>query len=285
MSETVALADRLRAKYPSRQVTPERTGSIKVVANDVECFTWQGTYQDAVALQRRWLDESFQIYTNSTESSAKRAAGCLMAYGMPKPGDVDMRPSHASQRWTAEEIEIYKRAVLWLALHEHVPSEPGKKLEDVFVGKQVVVWFNGDRDELLAQTKAETESGADLSDCNRPSITGADEFQMVVGVEGSIRRDWPDAYTMSAKEFFALAGKPVPPHMAGGVIYMPLWPETRDHVNQLLEVNGVAVFVDATDSIDINDPVGSTLKVCVGFTNRELQQGRPAVIVGPEEAA
>jgi hypothetical protein len=31
------------------------TGAIKVVANDVECFEWSGTKQEAVALQQAYL--------------------------------------------------------------------------------------------------------------------------------------------------------------------------------------------------------------------------------------
>jgi hypothetical protein len=279
---TTALADRLRAKYPAPPpAQPEPTGSIKIVANDVECFMWQGTYADAINLQKRWLDESFLIYANSAGSAAKRAAGYLMTYGMPEPGDDDLRPSHAGEKWTLAEVGVYKRAVLWLALREHVPGEPGKRLEDVFVGEEITVWFNGDRDELLAQTKAEAEGKANLTDTDRPSLTGAGEFTMTVGITTGCkpRRNWPDAYTMNLAEFFALAGKPnPPPEISSDLVYMPLWPETEEQAHELLAVNGILIFVDTINP-------GSGVKTCIGFTNRELQQGKPAVVVGRENKA
>ena len=123
------------ASRPAKTTRSWAMGSIDVVANDEHCFSWQGTYQDAVALQKRWLAECNQIYALGAQSVARRAAGYAMAYGMPEPGDVDMRPSHAGEKWSLAEVEVYKRAVLWLALREHVPNT-GTKLEDVFVGKQ-----------------------------------------------------------------------------------------------------------------------------------------------------
>jgi hypothetical protein len=112
-----------------RPIQTSRTwaqGSISVVANGAHCFSWQGTYQDAVALQKRWLAECDQIYALGAASVARRAAGYMMAYGMPKPGDVDLRPSHAGEKWSLGEVEHYKRAVLWLALREDVPNTGDK---------------------------------------------------------------------------------------------------------------------------------------------------------------
>ena len=168
-----------------RPIQTNRTwaqGSISVVANDHDCFRWPGTYQDAIELQKRWLAECDQIYALGAQSVARRAAGYMMVHGMPVPGDVDLRPSHAGEKWSLAEVEVYKRAVLWLALREHVPNT-GTKLEDVFVGKQIVVCFKGDHAEILAQTRTETITDADLDDCNKPSLTGAGEFTMIVGVD------------------------------------------------------------------------------------------------------
>jgi hypothetical protein len=135
----------------------------------------------------------------------------MMAHGMPKPGDVDLSPSHAGEKWSLAEAEVYKRAVLWLALREHVPNT-GTKLEDVFVGKQIVVWFKGDVDEILAQTRMETRTDAALDDCNKPGITSAGEFTMMVGVEKDYFRLDPDkAIEIPFDELIKRAGKPLPP--------------------------------------------------------------------------
>jgi hypothetical protein len=62
---------------------------------------------------------------------------------------------------------------------------------------------------------------------------------------------------------------------------MPLYPLTRDHAHQLLDVAGIIVFVDATMPLDTSkDPkkeADRATKVCVGFTEGELRQGLPAV--------
>ena len=90
-------------------------GCISVTANDIECFTWKGTRQEATELQKRYLDEAPTLYTVNPHSAAKRAAGYLMVYGMPHEGADDMRPS-GTGKWTLAEVEVCKRAILWLAL-------------------------------------------------------------------------------------------------------------------------------------------------------------------------
>jgi hypothetical protein len=140
-----------------KHVTVNRTwamGSIEVVANDAECFGWIGTKQEAVHLQKQYLDAINALVPISAHSYAKRAAGYLMAYGMPKAGDVDLRPSNRGNRWNQIDIDFYKSEILWLALREHVPST-GQKLEDIFVGKALVVMFNGDKEQILADTGRE----------------------------------------------------------------------------------------------------------------------------------
>jgi hypothetical protein len=60
-------------------------GAIKVVANDVDCFEWSGTKQEAVALQQAYFDATNALLPiseirerPSAHSYAKRAAGYLM---------------------------------------------------------------------------------------------------------------------------------------------------------------------------------------------------------------
>lgn len=106
-------------------------GSIEVEANEQPCFRWTGTRDDAIKLQKRYL-EAVETWTIvSAESYAKRVAGYLIAFGMPKVGDPDQRPSMLGQSWTEEEIARFKSAILWMVLHEHVPGKPGQRVEDI----------------------------------------------------------------------------------------------------------------------------------------------------------
>ena len=260
-----------------RQAQTTRTwamGSIDVIANDDHCFSWQGTYQDAVELRKRWLTECDQIYALGAQSVARRASGYLMAYGMPDPGDIDMRPSHAGEKWSLAEVEVYKRAVLWLALREHVPNI-GTKLEDVFVGKQILVWFKGDRDEIIAQTRTETRTDAGLDDCNRPSITGAGEFTMTVGVDKDYFRLDPDkAIGISLIDMIALAGRPVPAdvdELLRAPVFVPRMPIDAAEADAMMKM--MTITTDTTDPLALlKGP-----KTYVGYTDGELCRGKPAV--------
>jgi hypothetical protein len=129
------------------------TGSIDVSANDQDCFTWKGTQRDARYIQRFYL-KTVQTINRPPESCAKRMAGYLMVFGMPKIGDVDHRPSNRGKLWDAVNIEFCKSAVLWLAFRQPIPNI-GSKIEDYFPGKQLIVSFIGDRDQVLYETARE----------------------------------------------------------------------------------------------------------------------------------
>jgi hypothetical protein len=83
-------------------------------------------------LQRRYLDIANTFSPVGAFSYATRAAGYVACYGMPQVGEPDLRPSNHGQRWDAQEIEVYKQALLWRALCEHVPNT-GERVEDFFV--------------------------------------------------------------------------------------------------------------------------------------------------------
>ena len=202
-----------------------------------------------------------------------------MCHGMPKPGDVDLRPSHAGERWSLAEVEVYKRAVLWLALREHVPNT-GTKFEDVFVGKQVLVWFKGDRDEILAQTKTETLADASLDDCNKSSTTGAGEFTMMVGIDKDyFRLDPSKAIEISFFELIKLSGK-TPPTILDHAderrvlfepMFAPRWPIDAAEAEAMMKM--MTVTTDITDpSVLLQGP-----RTYVGYTDDELCRRRPAV--------
>jgi hypothetical protein len=255
-------------------------GSITVVANDVECFGWIGTRGEAVDLQKRYLDTIDALVPISARSYAARAAGYLMVYGMPKAGDVDLRPSNHGDRWDQTDIDLYKSAILWLALREHIPHT-GQKLEDVFVGKALVVMFTGDKEQILADTARELggESFAGRKDAGHvdpSSPLGEDQFQMMVAVrDHNYRLDPRLAVSIRQGDLWALAGKPLGDDapdvgFANEPIYVPRVPLDATEADAMLRM--ITVYVDATDP-------SAGARTYAGYTEDELRRDRPAVRV------
>jgi hypothetical protein len=165
------------------------------VANDVECFDWSGTRQDAVDLQRGYLDVVNSMGINA-RSCAARAAGYLMVFGPPRVGEPRLSPTGFGAPWESADVELNRRAILWLPLREHVP-DTGERVEDIFVGMELVVMFPGAREKILAET-ARKQRGQ--------PFTGG-EFQMAVGVlDEGYRLDPAAAVCMNEGDFLAVAG-------------------------------------------------------------------------------
>ncbi len=236
-------------------------GSITIVANDVECFNWSGTRQDAVDLEKRFLAATGALGVPS-HSYAVRAAGYLMAYGMPRPGDIDQRPSTYGATWQHNEIEAYKAAVLWLALREHVP-DTGQKVEDVFVGKALEVIFTGDKDSLIEESRRELR-GEPFSE---------EEFTMMVGVRSyDYRLDPEQAVGILGADLFAMTGTPLPPDTDSKIgrdtIYVPRIPVDAAEADAMLKM--ITIFVDAATPTD-------PPRTYAGYTDQELSRGRPGL--------
>ena len=125
-----------------RQGANGQEARLKIVPNDVECFSWRGTRQDAIDLQRGYLDVVNSMGINA-RSNAARAADYLMVIGLPKSVN---RVSALSARCAVGNRGrgAAPRRCPWLALHEHVP-DTGEEVEDIFVGKELAVLFTGDR--------------------------------------------------------------------------------------------------------------------------------------------
>jgi len=244
------------------------TGSITIYANAVECFSWTGTKQDAIALQKRFIETANTLGVEC-HSYACRAAGYLMINGMPRIGDEDRRPSRLGQRW-GNEVEVYKAAILWLVMREHVPDS-GQKVEDVFVGKSLVAIFDGDKEEILDATMRELRGEPfDLSK----------QFQMKVGVVSHQHRlDPRNAVSTTNGELFALAGDALPPdeaEFASKPIYVPRIPISADEAKAMLTMT--MVLVDATDPNAATD-LESAVRSYAGYTDEELSGGNPSLRV------
>jgi hypothetical protein len=272
-------AGELEAKQMSNIERTWATGLIEVVANEFECFEWVGTRQDAVAIQKRYLGTMNTLSINA-RSYARRAAGYLMVYGMPDmlTNRIDRRPSTFGQLWTKDEIQIYKAAILWLALREHIPNT-GQRLEDVFVGKALLVKFTGDKERILADSQGELrgkslEGRKDVGQVELGSILPDDQFQMMVAVlDESYRLDPRAAVSMSTGDLFALAGKSLARDdpVASKPIYVPRIPRDAAEADAMLRMT--VVIADATNP-------SSGVRTHAGYTNEELSGGRPHVLVG-----
>jgi len=238
-------------------------GRIEVIANDVPCFTWQGTRQDMTDVMASY-EATAAANGTSPEIYAKRAAGYLMVYGMPVAGMPDLRPSNHGTRWDDINVAAHRMAVLWLALRETVP-DTGYTLANMVVGKAVTVLFTGDRQGILDDTVRDI-SGQPLS---------GDEFQMLVGVsDHNLRLDPDEAVPMSERELFAMVG--AEPPADAGTVYVPRVPVDAAEAGAMLDM--MTVFMDATRAAPGIDP-NSLLRTYAGYTDEELRRGGTAVIV------
>jgi hypothetical protein len=130
----------------TKQIEPEPAprswakGAFTVFANGVECFSWAGTKQDAINVQKRCL-ETVGALGIPPDRYAHLSASYLIAYGVPAAGDADRRPSGLSdQQWSADEALCFRYSILRSALREHA-SDAGQRLEDVFAGRRFEVRF------------------------------------------------------------------------------------------------------------------------------------------------
>ena len=147
-------------------------GKISVIANEVHCFDWSGTREDAIDLQKRYLARANALGIPAF-SYSERVVGYLVVFGMPKVGEPRLMPDGFGEPWSAEDVEMYRLAVLWRVLREHVPNT-GEKVEDVLPGKHLGAMFTGDRDALLEETEREQRG-------QRPS--GQQHVQMMVAAD------------------------------------------------------------------------------------------------------
>jgi hypothetical protein len=190
-------------------------GSIKIEANEQSCFEWTGTKDEAIKLQKDYLRVVETWTMVSAESYAKRVAGYLMVFGMPKEGDPDQRPSNLGPTWTEEEIARLNSAILWMVLHEHVPGQPGQLAEDVFAGKSLLMALHGDKRQVLAET---------VRELNGEPFMNKEAFTVTAGILGDYQLDPDAAVTMIFNDLVVMAGKAPLDESCNKPIYLPRIP-------------------------------------------------------------
>ena len=234
-------------------------GAIKVVANGVECFDWNGTREDAVDLQKRYLAAVNGLGLDA-RSYAKRAAGYLMVFGAPKAGEPRLMPNGFGAPWESVDVEMNRNAVLWLALREHIPNT-GNRLEDVFVGKSLVVMFTGDREALLEETERE-QRGQKFTN---------EQFQMMVAVLNERYLLNPDdAVGVLEADLYRLARGHCPDGFGEDTIHVPRIPRDATEANAMMET--FTLLSDATKP-------SADSKLYAGYTEAELLRGGVGVSV------
>lgn len=200
----------------------------------------------------------------SAESLAKRAAGYLMAFGMPQAGKPDRRPSSLGNVWQAGDIELYRLAVLWMVMREHIP-DTGQKIENVFVGKSLMVTFIGDKNQIIKDTEHEL--------MGRPF--SGEQFSMTAAVLDDHRLNPDDAVTIRWGDLCTMAGEESVSDddegcegLADELIYVPRIPLNAEEAKAMLKT--VTVFMDTTKP-------RQGVRDYAGYTNAELMRGKPAV--------
>ena len=171
-------------------------------------------------------------------------------------------PNGFSEPWERTDVEMNRIAVLWLALREHVP-DTGNRLEDVFVGKQLVVLFTGDREGLLEETERE-QRGQPFSN---------EQFQMMVAVASDRYLLNPDdAVCMNEGELWRLAEATYPDELGNGSIHVPRIP--RDAAAEAKAMLAMTtITADATKPVA--DPEGRHARLCRLHRGRiDARQGR-----------
>ena len=235
-------------------------GSLRIEANGELCFEWNGTRDDAIELKKLYLD-NVGLSGLSAESFAKRAAGYLMAFGMPRVGDPDRRPSSLGADWQLIDVAMYRAAVVWMVLDEFVPSK-GRKTEELFVGKSLLVMLEGDKNQILKDTQRELQ-GQPFS---------GHEFQMTTGVLDDYLLDLDEAIPVSMRELYRIMGRgePLPEDLPDEPVYVPRVP--RDAVEADAMLQTLTVLTDITKA-------PGWIREYAGYTNAEMLRGQPGVVV------
>jgi hypothetical protein len=265
---------KLAGTYPTNpRLAPEErswlVGQLTVIANEAPCFEWRGTRSEALALQETYLNLVRIGSPVGAHSYAKRAAGYLMAYGMPIEGEADLRPANHGTRWDAVEIEFYKHAVLWLALCEPIPGR-GKKVEDFFPGKSLLIAFTGDKETIIDATVRELSG--------QPFEQGND-FQMTVSIAGELPLDPGAAISMPEADLWVLADHKDAAARASPnkMIFLPRRPVDTAEAQAMLRM--ITVVADATETgLAAIAATGcnstAALRTYAGYTDAELTRGR-----------
>ena len=233
---------RLQKWAKARETRSPRTwakGQIIVTANGVECFNWTGTHAEAVALQRRYLDQ-LNASPIPARAFAEQAIFSMVVHGgPPEVGQDDM---------TSDDVETLRNAMLWLVLREHIPNT-GFRVEDALADLVLEARFTGDRDRIQRARRGEA--------------VGFVEWELQVIPRDDYLLDPREAVIISGVDLFAIVdpgqivlGDP-PPN------YVPRIPLDADEGREMLQK---IAYCEAANPTGPDD----TFRFYLGYSDKEL---------------
>jgi hypothetical protein len=274
-------------------------GAFTVFANGVECFSWTGTKQDAIDVQKYCLETTGALGI-PPDRYAAQAASYLIAYGLPAAGDADRRPSGLSDlQWSAGEALCFKHAILRAALRERASDvagqDAGQRIEDMFAGRRFEIRFKGDQAShrasmARAQQYAQQQRGgvkpsgsveSSGNDNNDANVDKGDSTRTTIRtteLKEPCLLDPQDAVCIPYLDLLALAGRQIDPPTRDSipetlpeVVYVPRIPIDAAEAEAMLRMTttvAVTVRTGATDPDPATDPAPRTY---AGYTNEELK--------------
>jgi hypothetical protein len=138
----------------------------------------------------------------------------------------------------------------------------GQRLEDVFVGKALLVSFAGDRTKILEDTERELRG---------EPLDGRNKGAMTVSVLNVYRLNPRDTVCIPYGNLLALAGKQIDPNsdLFNDPTYVPRIPIDAAEADAMLSMS--TIFADATNPT-------TPMRTYAGYTDDELR-GKPAVLI------
>jgi hypothetical protein len=280
-------------------------GAFTVFANDVECFSWTGTKQDAIDVQKYCLEHLGSGRLEETVGAlgippdiyAAQAASYLIAYGVPAAGDADRRPSGLFdpqyQRWSAGEALCFRYAILRAALRERASDaghDAGQRIEDVFAGKRFEIRFKGDQAKNRASmVRAQQQRGESSGNDNEGDSAGEDSSvrMRLTELDEPYLLDPREAVCMPYRDLLALAGRQIAdptsdpasgsvpeqtlpetaPETLPEVVYVPRIPIDAAEAEAMLRMTTTLAGGNAA-----TDPAIPEARTYAGYTSAELSQ-------------
>ena len=180
---------------------------------------------------------------------------------MPKAGEPRLMPDGFGEPWSAEDVEMYRLAVLWLVLREHVPNT-GDKVEDVLPRQST--W--GD-----VHGRSRRPAGRDRARATRPASLRAAAVQMMVAADRAPYLLDPDnAVGINEGEMYRLARGSCPEGFGDDTIYVPRIPRDAAEANAMMQSFTILSNADKP----LEPP-----KLYAGYSEAELLRGGVGVAI------
>jgi hypothetical protein len=253
-------------------------GSFTIFANGVERFSWTGTKQDAINVQKRCL-ETVGALGIPPDRYAAQAASYLIAHGLPAAGDADRRPSGRSDlQWSADEALCFRYSILRAALREHA-SDAGQRIEDVFAGRRFEMRFKGDRESHRASMARAQQQRGEPSDNDPGDKDNSVRMRLTELVEKPYLLDPREAVCIPYRDLLALAGRQIDPasdpasdsipETLPETVYVPRIPIDAFEAEAMLRMT---VTVSADASTDPATDPAMLPRTYAGYTSEELSK-------------